>query len=188
MAADLDVALLEHVEQAHLDALGEVRQLVDGEDPAVGARHEPVVQRELVGQVAALGHLDRVDLADQVRHGGVGRGELLAVAVAAVHPGDRRLVAGLGDQVPGHPRNGLVGIVVDLRARHDGQPLVQQAHERADHAALGLTPLAEEDHVVAGDERVLERRQDAVVVAEDPLDDGPCLRDARRARCDGSPL
>ena len=29
VAADLDVALLEDVEQAHLDALGEVRQLVD---------------------------------------------------------------------------------------------------------------------------------------------------------------
>ena len=32
VAADLDVALLEHVEQADLDALGEVGQLVDGED------------------------------------------------------------------------------------------------------------------------------------------------------------
>ena len=42
-AADLDVALLEDVEQADLDALGEVGQLVDREDAAVGARDEPVV-------------------------------------------------------------------------------------------------------------------------------------------------
>ena len=47
-AADLDVALLEDVEQADLDPLGEVGQLVDRDDPAVGARDEPVVERQLV--------------------------------------------------------------------------------------------------------------------------------------------
>ena len=99
VAADLDVALLEHVEQADLDALGEVGQLVDGEDAAVGARDEAVVQRELVGEVAALGDLDRVDLADEVGDRGVGRGQLLAEAAVAVHPLDRRVVAVLGDQV-----------------------------------------------------------------------------------------
>ena len=80
VAPHLDVALLEHVEQADLDALGEVGQLVDGEDAAVGAGHEAVVQRELVGEVAALGHLDRVDLADEVGDRRVGRGQLLAEA------------------------------------------------------------------------------------------------------------
>ena len=80
VAAHLDVALLEHVEQADLDALGEVGQLVDGEDAAVGARDEAVVERELVGEVAALGDLDRVDLADQVGDRRVGGGELLAEA------------------------------------------------------------------------------------------------------------
>ena len=98
VAADLDVALLEHVEQTDLDALGEVGELVDREDAAVGARHEPVVDGELVGEVAALGHLDRVDLADEVGDRGVGRGELLAEAAVAVHPLDRRLVAALGDE------------------------------------------------------------------------------------------
>ena len=105
VAADLHVALLEHVEQADLDALGEVGQLVDGEDAAVGAGHEAVVQRELVGEVAALGHLDRVDLADEVGDRRVGRGQLLAVAVVAVHPLDRRVVAVLGDEVAGVPRH-----------------------------------------------------------------------------------
>ncbi len=119
MATDLDVSFLQHVEQADLDALGEIRQLVDGEDAAVGPGHEPVVQRELVGEVAALGHLDRVDLADQVRHGGIGCGELLAVPVAPVDPGDGCVVAGLGHHVAGHPGDGLVGIVVDLRSRDD---------------------------------------------------------------------
>ena len=47
-AADLDVALLEDVEQADLDPLGEVGQLVDRDDAAVGARDEAVVERQLV--------------------------------------------------------------------------------------------------------------------------------------------
>ena len=64
VAADLHVALFEHVQQTDLDPLGEVGELVDREDPAVGARHQPVVQGELVGEVAALGDLDRIDLAD----------------------------------------------------------------------------------------------------------------------------
>ena len=59
VAAHLHVALFEHVEQTDLDALGEVGDLVDGEDAAVGARHQPVVQRQLVAEVAALGDLDR---------------------------------------------------------------------------------------------------------------------------------
>ena len=82
-AADLDVALLEDVEQADLDPLGEVGQLVDRDDAAVGARDEPVVEGQLVGQVAALGDLDRVDLADEVGDRDVGRGELLGVAPVA---------------------------------------------------------------------------------------------------------
>ena len=93
VAAHLDVALLEDVEQADLDALGEVGQLVDREDAAVGARDEAVVDGRRVGQVAALGDLDRVDLADQVGDGDVGRGQLLAVAAVARQPLDGRLVA-----------------------------------------------------------------------------------------------
>ena len=78
VAADLHVALLQDVEQRHLDALGEVGQLVDRDDAAVRARDHAVVDRELVGEVPALGHPDRVDVADQVGDGRVGRRELLA--------------------------------------------------------------------------------------------------------------
>ena len=93
VAADLDVALFHDVEQADLDALGEVGQLVDAEDAAVVARDQAVVDRQLVREVAALGDLDRVDLADEVGDRDVGRGELLAVAALAVHPLDLGVVA-----------------------------------------------------------------------------------------------
>ena len=52
------------------------------------------------------------------------------------------------------------------RAGDDRHPLVEQPGERADHAGLGLAPLAQEDHVVAGEQRVLELREDGVLVAE----------------------
>ena len=103
--ADLDVALLEHVQEPDLDALGEVGQLVDREDPAVDPRHEAEGERPLVGEVAALGDLDRVDLTDQVRDRRVRRRELLAVAFAAVHPRDRRVVTELLDELDGMARD-----------------------------------------------------------------------------------
>ena len=63
--------------------------------PRLVRGHEAVVDRQLVGEVAALGDLDRVDLADQVGDRRVGRGQLLAEAALAVHPLDRRVVATL---------------------------------------------------------------------------------------------
>ena len=138
--------------------------------PRLVRGHQAVVERELVGEVAALGHLDRVDLADEVGDGGVGRGQLLAVAGVAVHPVDRRVVALLGDQLAGVAGHRRVRVVVDLAAGDDGHPLVEQLGERPDHAGLGLAPLAQEDHVVAGEEGVLELRQDGVLVAEHRVD------------------
>ena len=75
----LDVALLHEVEEADLDALGEVWQLVDAEDAAVGSRDESIVDSKLVGQVASLGNPDGVDLADQVGDADVRRRELFGV-------------------------------------------------------------------------------------------------------------
>jgi hypothetical protein len=94
VALHLHVPLLEDVEEAHLDLAGQVGQLVDREDAAVGARQQPEVDRELVGQdVAPARRLDRVDVADHVGDGDVGRGELLDVALLAPDPRDGRVVA-----------------------------------------------------------------------------------------------
>ena len=127
VAADLDVALLEHVEQRHLDALGEVGQLVDAEDAAVGARDQAVVHGLGVAERAALGDLDRVDVADEVADAGVGGGELLAVPLAAVQPVDRQGVAELGAQPAAARADRRVRVVVDLAAGDDRRPLVEQA-------------------------------------------------------------
>src|SRR5207244_4901330 len=68
-------------------------------------------------------------------------------------------------------------IVVDLAPGDDRHPLVEQLGERADHAGLGLTALAEEDHVVPGDEGVLELREDSVFVADHTVDERTTLAD-----------
>ena len=93
VAADLDVALLHHVEHRDLDALGEVGQLVDRDDAAVAARDQAEVDGLRVAEAAALGHLHRVDVADQVGDAGVGGGQLLGVPLVAVPPRDRQVVA-----------------------------------------------------------------------------------------------
>ena len=54
---------------------------------------------ELVGEIPALGDLDRVDLADQVGNRRVGGRELLAEATVTVYPIDRRVVAVLFDEL-----------------------------------------------------------------------------------------
>src|SRR5690606_29243734 len=63
-------------------------------------------------------------------------------------------------------RRRRVRVVVDLGTGDDGHPLVEQRGDRTDHAALRLTSLTEEDHVVAGEQGVLELREHGVLVAE----------------------
>ena len=135
---------------------------------------------ELVGEVPALRDLDGVDLADEVGDRGVGRRQLLAEATLAVHPLDRALVAPFRDEHAGVLGDGGVRVVVDLAAGHDGHPLVEERGERPDHAGLALPPLPQEDHVVPSDERVLELREDGVLVTDDAFDEGLACGNTRK--------
>ena len=153
VAADLHVALFHDVEQADLDALGEVGELVDAEDAAVVARDQAVVNGQLVGEVAALGDLDRVDLADEVGDRDVGRRQLLAVAAVAVDPLDLacrrpRCRAGRGSA----GRSGRTGLSLISQPVIAGISSSRRFDERADEAGLGLAALAEEDDVLAGED------------------------------------
>ena len=143
VAADLDVALLQHVEQPDLDLGREVGQLVDAEDPAVGARDQAEVHGQLAREIPALGVLDHVDFTDQVGDGDVRRRELLVVATIGADPLDGRPIALLGHQVTRRPGDRMIGIVVDLGAGDDRDRVVQQVHELAEHSRLGLAAQAE---------------------------------------------
>ncbi len=93
VAFDLDVFFFHQIEQPDLHFFRQVGQLVDGEDAAIGARHETVVDGFLVGEIAALGDLDRIDFADQIGDRDVRRRQLLAVAAVAIDPLERQRVA-----------------------------------------------------------------------------------------------
>ena len=167
VAADLDVALFQHVEQPDLDLGGEVGQLVDAEDAPIGARDQAEVHGQLAREVPPLGVLDHVDLADQVGDGHVGRGQLLVIALLAADPGDRRGVALLGHQVAGVLRDRVERVVVDLRAGDDRQVFVEQMDELAQHPRLGLAAQAQEQHVMPRQDGVLDLRDDGLFVAQD---------------------
>jgi hypothetical protein len=72
------------------------------------------MESELIAQVTAFGDFDGVDLADQVGDGGVRGGQLLAVALGTVHPGDGGVVAQLIHRVDGSTRDRVIGVVVDF--------------------------------------------------------------------------
>ena len=146
--ADLHVALLQDVEQGDLDPFGQVGELVDRHDAPVGPRDHPVVDRELVGEVAALGHPDRVDVADQVGHARVRGGELLCVSVLPADPPERNGVALLRDERAARGADRAVRVVVHLAPGDRGRPLVQEVDELTDQTCLGLPALAEDDEVV----------------------------------------
>ena len=160
--ADLDVALLQDVEQRDLDPFGQVGQLVDRDDAAVGPRDHPVVDRQLVGEVAALGHPDRVDVADQVGDARVGRGELLRVAVLPLDPPERDGVTVLGHPSAARGADRAVRVVVHLAPGDRGRLLVQEVDELTDQTRLGLPPLAEDDEVVTGEDPAFEHREHRV--------------------------
>ena len=105
VAADLHVPLFEDVEEPDLNLGGQVGELVDAEDAAVGARNQAEMHGHLAREITALGVLDHVDFADQVGDGHVGRGQLFVIALVAADPGDRRAVALGGDQVAGKFRH-----------------------------------------------------------------------------------
>jgi hypothetical protein len=109
IAANLHVALLQHVEQSHLNARRQIRQLVDGENPAIAARDQPVVHRRFIRQVSALGMFHQIDLADQIGDGHIRRGQLFVVAVVAMHPFD------LGVS----PCSAIIRLPVAVRGRSD---------------------------------------------------------------------
>ena len=72
-----------------------------------------------------------------------------------------------GDQVAGVFRDRLEGIVVDFRAGDDRDGVVEQVDQLAEHPGLGLAAQAQEQHVVLGEDRVLDLGDDRLFVAQD---------------------
>ena len=160
VAADLDVTLLHHVEHRDLDPLSEVGELVDGHDAAMTARDQTKVDRLGVTQAASLGHLHRIDVADQVGDARVRSRELFRIPLIPAAPRDRQGVTQLGGTAQALCRDGLEGVLTQLGAPDDRRPLIEQADQSAQQTGLALSTLAQQHDVVPGDEGPLELRDD----------------------------
>src|SRR5712664_3197767 len=168
IALNLDVALLHDVEEADLNFSGEVGELVDSKDTAIGAGKKAVVDGEFVGKIAAAaGGADGVDVADDIGHGDIGRGKFFDEAIFARHPGDRRVIAIGGNSFAAGTADRLERIVVDFAAGDDGHLGVEEIDECTQDAALGLAAEAEKNEIVAGEQSVDDLRDDGVFVAVD---------------------
>ena len=175
-AADLDVTFFHDVQQADLDAWGEIGQLVDAEDAAVGAGDDAVVDHFLAGVVEPkVRGLDGVDVADEVGHRDIGGGELFLVALLAVDPLDGGVVAVLLDPAAHRAGDGVEGVLVDGGAGEDGHPLVEEVGELAGDAGFRLAAEAEQDEIVAGQQGVDDLGDDGFLVADDPLEERAVL-------------
>ena len=166
----LDVPLLHQVEQAHLYPLRQVRQLIDGKDAPVGARHQPVVNCQFVSQVASFRHLDGVHLAYQVGDGDVGGRQLLRIPRVPVNPRNGRVVPQLGHLVATSPAYRVVGVAVDFATGYGRNAFVQQVCERPQEAGLGLTAFPQQDDVLPGQDCVLQLGHDGLFEADDALE------------------
>ncbi len=166
IALNLDVAFLHDVEETDLNFSGEIGELVDGEDAAIGAGEKAVVDGELVGKIAsAAGGADGIDVADDVGHGDIGRGEFFDEAILARHPGDGGVVPFGGDFFAAGAADGLEGIVIDFAAGDDGHLGVEEIDESAQDTAFGLAAEAEKNEIVAREQSVDDLRDDGVFVA-----------------------
>jgi hypothetical protein len=106
-AADLDVALFEDVEEADLDEIVEVGELVHREDAAVHAGDEAKVQSIFGRHACAASELGGVDLADDVGELGA-RCEALGVALFT------RCHHAMGARSPWRARKALPAAVMGL--------------------------------------------------------------------------
>ena len=84
------------------------------------------------------------------------------------------------DNRPSSRTDRVGGVVVELAAGNDGQPRIQEPDEQSRQPRLGLPSLAEEDQVVPGQDRVLDRGNDQILVADDAWEGRGARRDARK--------
>ncbi len=175
IASDLDVPLFQHIEQTDLDLGGEIGQLVDGENSAVRARDQAEVHGQLARKVSTLGVLDHIDFANQVGDRHVGSGELLVVSPISADPLDRGPIALLGDELTSLLRDGRQRMIVDLGAGDDRNRFIEEMDQLTEHPGLGLTAQTQEQDIMLGQDRVLDLRDNGLLVAEDVGKQAACL-------------
>ena len=176
VALNLHVAFLHDVEQSDLNLAGQIRQLVDGENAAIGARQQPVMHGKFVAQlVPAFGRLDWIDVADQIGDGHVRSRQLLDVTLVRPEICNRSLISCLGDQLAATAAERLVGIVTDLAAGDVRQLRIEKPGQRAQDAALRLATQSQQNKIVSRQDGIDHVRRHRILVADDAGKHRPSL-------------
>ena len=93
VSLDLNVPLLQDIEQTDLDLASQIGELIDGEDPSVGARQQAVMDRELVRKIqSCFGCPDRIYVTDHVGDCDIGSCQLFNIALFPVAKTNRQVV------------------------------------------------------------------------------------------------
>src|SRR5580658_520163 len=164
IALNLDVAFLHDVEQADLNFSRQVRQLVDAEDAAIGARQQAVMNRQLVGKIAAAARgFDRIHIANHVRDGDVRCGKFFHVAMFARQPSDGSGVALSGNAFAAGAANRCGGVVMNFAAFNHRDVRVHESHQAAQDARLRLPAQSEQNKMMARENGVDDLRQYRIV-------------------------
>ena len=166
---NLDIAFLHDVEQPYLNFPGQVRQLIDGKNAAIGPGKQAEVDVQFIGKlVPASRRLDGIDVPDHVGDGHVRCGQFLHITKLPGKKSHRRGIAFLCQQQVAGPADGRIGIVVDFTPCQYGQLLIEQAGEGPQDAALGLPAQPQQDEVVTREDGVDNLRNHRIVVSDDP--------------------
>src|SRR5438128_10975333 len=118
--------------------------------------------------MAALCGFDGIDVADDVRDGYIGRGQLLHEARVTPDPFDGRHVAIKPESLAAVRRDGMKRIVIDFGPGDYRDLFVKQFGELAYDATLGLAAQAKQDQIMSRQDRIHELRNDRIVIADDP--------------------
>ena len=111
--------------------------------------------------------LDGINVANQVGDRYVRRRELLNEALVPAEPRQGRSIAAFRQQLSGVLRNRGEWIVIDFAAGHDGYPFIQQPRQLPQNTAFGLASEAQEDEVMAREQRVHDLRKNRILVSDD---------------------
>src|SRR5712691_10448464 len=100
----------------------------------------------LIGQITPLGHLDGIDLTDEIGDGDVRGRQLLSVALITRQPANLQVVSAFGRQATTWRGEGRERILRNLGVANDRYVLVEQGDETADDTRLRLAAFAEKHH------------------------------------------
>ena len=104
--------------------------------------------------MAAFRSFDGVDVADYVGYRHVGRGKFLDISGIPVTKIDGGLIAEFLNEVATSPADRSKRVIVDLATGDYWNHVVQQRGQLAQDSTLGLAAEAQQDHIVARQNRI----------------------------------